>query len=173
MFGLAFTDIDMAEVIPQADVRNKVKAASGAADDDLTAIDVGEPQPGAGVVESARSAVPVLPSVCFCGPLAEPGVRVSTHRALHGLCRQAWLAMVQVFGILLPRCRYRCVSTRPRLNSRAYDPCAGGWVRASNSAETPLASAVPTRWKISCAGRRPASASAVRPAAAASPRPNM
>ena len=39
------------------------------------------------LVESARSAVPVLPPVRFCGPLAEPGVRLSTHRALHGWCR--------------------------------------------------------------------------------------
>ena len=52
-----------------------------------------------------RSAVLVLPPVRFCGPLAEPGVRVSTHRALHGLCRQAWLARVQEFGILEPRYR--------------------------------------------------------------------
>jgi hypothetical protein len=37
VFGLAFADIDMAEVIPQADVRDKVKAAStAAATSDLT-----------------------------------------------------------------------------------------------------------------------------------------
>lgn len=35
-------------------------------------------------VESARSAVLVLPPVRFCGPLAEPAVRLSTQRALHG-----------------------------------------------------------------------------------------
>lgn len=33
------------------------------------------------MVESARSAVPVLPPVRFCEPLAEPGVHVSMHRA--------------------------------------------------------------------------------------------
>lgn len=33
---------------------------------------------------SARSAVLVLPPVRFCGPLAEPAVRLSTQRALHG-----------------------------------------------------------------------------------------
>jgi hypothetical protein len=41
------------------------------------------------VVESARGAVPVLLPVRFPVPLAEPGVRLSTHRALHGFCRQA------------------------------------------------------------------------------------
>ena len=42
------------------------------------------------VVESARSAVSALLPIRFLGPLAEPGVRVSTHRALHGWFRQAW-----------------------------------------------------------------------------------
>ncbi len=42
---------------------------------------------GRGPVESARSAVPVLPPVRFSVPLAEPGVPVSEYRALHGLCR--------------------------------------------------------------------------------------
>jgi hypothetical protein len=36
------------------------------------------------VVESAWGAVPALLPVCFPGPLAEPGVRLSTHPALHG-----------------------------------------------------------------------------------------
>jgi hypothetical protein len=53
-------------------------------------------------VESARSAVPVLPPVRFSVPLAEPGVRLSPHRALHGLCLQAWLRL-QGVGIVLPR----------------------------------------------------------------------
>ena len=39
------------------------------------------------VVESARGAVLALLPVRFPGPLAEPGVRLSTHRALHGFCR--------------------------------------------------------------------------------------
>jgi hypothetical protein len=39
------------------------------------------------LVESARDAVPALLPVRFPVPLAEPGVRLSTHRALHGLCR--------------------------------------------------------------------------------------
>ena len=55
------------------------------------------------VVESARGAVSALLPLRFPGPLAEPGVRVSTHRALHGRCRQAWLAVIQGLGILLPR----------------------------------------------------------------------
>ncbi|GAA2700595.1 hypothetical protein GCM10010412_097840 [Nonomuraea recticatena] len=38
-------------------------------------------------VESARSAVLVLPPVRFSVPLTEPGVRLSPHRALHGSCR--------------------------------------------------------------------------------------
>jgi hypothetical protein len=42
------------------------------------------------VVESARGAVSTLLPVRFLGPLAEPGVRVSTHRALHDRFRQAW-----------------------------------------------------------------------------------
>jgi hypothetical protein len=45
---------------------------------------------GSAVVESARGAVSALLPVRFLGPLAEPGVRVSTHRALHGRFRQAW-----------------------------------------------------------------------------------
>jgi hypothetical protein len=45
------------------------------------------------VVESAWGAVSALLPVCFPRPLAEPGVRLSTHPALHGqllgsvLCR--------------------------------------------------------------------------------------
>jgi hypothetical protein len=54
-------------------------------------------------VESVRGAVPVLPRARFPGPLAAPGVRVSTHRALHGSCRQAGLGIGQGVGILLPR----------------------------------------------------------------------
>ena len=56
------------------------------------------------VVESARGAVPVLLPVRFPVPLAEPGVRLSTHRALHGFCRQAWFAFAQGAG-MLPRYR--------------------------------------------------------------------
>ena len=55
------------------------------------------------IVESVRGAVPVLPRARFPGPLAAPGVRVSTHRALHGSCRQAGLGIGQGVGILLPR----------------------------------------------------------------------
>jgi hypothetical protein len=47
------------------------------------------------LVESARGAVSALLPVRFPVPLAEPGVRLSTHRALHGLCRQAWFADAQ------------------------------------------------------------------------------
>jgi hypothetical protein len=36
------------------------------------------------LVESARGAVPILLSVRFPGPLAEPDVPVSRHPALHG-----------------------------------------------------------------------------------------
>jgi hypothetical protein len=72
-------------------------------------------QPGegfAGVVqeaqqdESAWGAVPVLPLVRFPRPLAEPAVRLSTQRALHGCCRQAVLVRggCQGFGIV-PRYR--------------------------------------------------------------------
>lgn len=39
------------------------------------------------LVESAWGAVPGLLSVRFPRPLAEPAVRLSTQRALHGVCR--------------------------------------------------------------------------------------
>jgi hypothetical protein len=55
------------------------------------------------IVESAWSAVPELLPVRFSRPLAEPAVQISPQRALHGLCRQAWLGTVQGLGILLPR----------------------------------------------------------------------
>ena len=42
--------------------------------------------------ESARGAVSALLPTCFPGPLAEPGVRLSTHPALHDRCRQVWFA---------------------------------------------------------------------------------
>ncbi len=53
-------------------------------------------------VESARSAVPVLPPVRFSVPLAEPGVPVSEYRALTASAVQAWLRRVQGLGIVLP-----------------------------------------------------------------------
>jgi hypothetical protein len=43
------------------------------------------------VVESARGAVLVLLPLRFPVPPAEPGVRLSTHRARHGFTRQVWL----------------------------------------------------------------------------------
>lgn len=52
---------------------------------------------------SRPGAVPELLPVCFPRPLAEPGARVSTHRALHGRCRQAVMAPVQGLGMVLPR----------------------------------------------------------------------
>jgi hypothetical protein len=69
------------------------------------------------LVESAWGAVPMLPSVRFPRPLAEPAVRISTQRALHGVCRQAWLARFQGVGIVLPRYRYLVIGTLARLNS--------------------------------------------------------
>ena len=56
-------------------------------------------------VESAWGAVPVLPPVRFPRPLAEPAVRISPQRALHGLCHQGWLSRCQGLGIVLPRYR--------------------------------------------------------------------
>ena len=53
--------------------------------------------------ESAWSAVPALPLARFSRPLAEPAVRLSTQRALHGSCRQACSGRGQGLGILLPR----------------------------------------------------------------------
>jgi hypothetical protein len=66
--------------------------------------DRGRPRPvDDALVESARSAVPALLPVRFCGPLAEPGVRLSTHRALHDRCRQDVVGRVNGLGILVPR----------------------------------------------------------------------
>jgi integrase family protein with SAM-like domain len=53
--------------------------------------------------ESARGAVPALPPARFPGPLAEPAVRVSAQRALHGCCHQAGFAGGHGAGILFPR----------------------------------------------------------------------
>jgi len=58
--------------------------------------------PATVMVESAWGAVPGLLLARFPRPLAAPGVPVSRHRALHGLCRQAWSG-TQGLGILLPR----------------------------------------------------------------------
>ena len=76
------------------------------------------------LVESAWSAVPGLLSVRFSRPLAEPAVPVSRQRALHGVCRQAWLTGAQGLGILLPRYRYRVTATLAMLNSSI--PSAAG-----------------------------------------------
>jgi hypothetical protein len=46
--------------------------------------------------------VPGLLVVRFPGPLAEPAVRLSAQRGLHGFCRQA-VPGTQGVGILLPR----------------------------------------------------------------------
>ena len=53
-------------------------------------------------VESAWGAVPGLLLARFPRPLAEPGVPITEHRALHGFCRQAWLR-TQGLGIVPPR----------------------------------------------------------------------
>jgi len=45
-------------------------------------------------VESAWSAVLVLPRVRFSRPLAEPGVPITGHRALHGCCRRVVLRLL-------------------------------------------------------------------------------
>lgn len=51
--------------------------------------------------ESAWGAVTTLPPFRFPRPLAEPAVRLSTQRALHG--HAAAVASVQGFGIAAPR----------------------------------------------------------------------
>ena len=51
-------------------------------------------------VGSDRGALPGLLLVGFPGPPAEPGVRLSAHRALHGCCRQAGFAGAQGVGIV-------------------------------------------------------------------------
>jgi len=55
------------------------------------------------LVESAWGAVPGLLPGRFPRPLAEPAVRLSAQRALHGCCRQAVPAGVHGPGIVLPR----------------------------------------------------------------------
>jgi hypothetical protein len=58
----------------------------------------------AGSDESAWGAVPALLLVRFPRPLAEPAVRVSTQRALHGPCRGlVHAACAQGLGIWFPR----------------------------------------------------------------------
>jgi hypothetical protein len=59
----------------------------------------------AGNAESACGEVPALLLVRLRRPLAEPAVRPSTQRALHGFCRQALPHVAQGLGILLPRHR--------------------------------------------------------------------
>jgi hypothetical protein len=61
---------------------------------------VGAPR---GQGESARDAVTTLPPSRFPGPLAEPAVRLSTQRALHGCCRSR--VQAQGTGIAAPRYR--------------------------------------------------------------------
>jgi hypothetical protein len=59
---------------------------------------------GSLTVESAWGAVPGLLPVRFPRPLTEPGVRLSTHRALRSVCRWGVHGVVaQGVGILLPR----------------------------------------------------------------------
>jgi hypothetical protein len=55
-------------------------------------------------VKSAWGAVLGLLLIRFPRPLAEPGVRVSTHRALHGYCRYAGVS-THGDGMLLARHR--------------------------------------------------------------------
>ena len=45
----------------------------------------------------------MLPPVRFSRPLAEPGVPITEHRALHGFCRQGSAVIGQGLGIVLPR----------------------------------------------------------------------
>jgi hypothetical protein len=61
-------------------------------------------QSAGSLVESAWGAVSGLLPVRFLRPLAEPAVRVSTQRALHGVCRGlVQTAEAQGLGMLLPR----------------------------------------------------------------------
>jgi len=56
------------------------------------------------MVESTWGAVSGLLPVRFPRPLAEPAVRVSTQRALHGVCRGlVQIAKAHGLGMLLPR----------------------------------------------------------------------
>jgi hypothetical protein len=54
-------------------------------------------------VESAWGAVSALLPTRFPRPLSEPGVRLTPHRALHGICRQAGFWVIQGLGIAAPR----------------------------------------------------------------------
>jgi hypothetical protein len=54
------------------------------------------------IAESAWGAVLGLLPARFPRPLAEPAVRLSTQRALHGICRQAGLGRAQGVRIVLP-----------------------------------------------------------------------
>jgi len=71
-----------------------------------------------------------------------------------------------------PRSSMSCPGAQLRRPEESLPSASGAAVRAPNSAATPVASAAPILWKISSACRRPAWASAVRPAARAQrPRP--
>jgi hypothetical protein len=112
----AVVNPDTGELISDAEVAETEYTAFTSTKQPVTARAGGAPGPGprqgrgavhrlAVSVESARGAVPVLPPVRFPGPLAEPAVRISAQRALHGFCRQAGWGSFQGLGIVLPRYR--------------------------------------------------------------------
>ena len=70
-----------------ASAENRSARTLAAALTSLKTAAMGEGRDRDDTVESAWGAVPALLLVRFPRPLAEPGVRLSPHRALHGVCR--------------------------------------------------------------------------------------
>ena len=92
--------------------------------------------------------MPGLLPVRFPGPLAEPAVRVSAQRALHGSCRQAGAA-AQGLGIVLPRYRYR-VTGMAATRRNSVRPAVIGSHRPSGavSCRPALASSMPVKLAV-------------------------
>jgi len=76
--------------------------------------------------------------VRFPMPLAEPAVRLSPQRALHGSCRQA-VCRIQGLGIVLPRWRYR-VTGIAEMRRSSISPAVIGRHRPVRSVTTSQAS---------------------------------
>jgi hypothetical protein len=90
-------------VVVSAEAVEVVCGGFAAGGEGFAVVDVGE-FGGPVADESAWGAVSRLLGVRFPRPLAEPAVRLSTQRALHGICRRVVQTVwVQGLGILLPR----------------------------------------------------------------------
>jgi len=92
-------------------------------------------------VESARSAVPVLPPVRSSVPLAERGVPVSEYRALHGLCRSRGVGVGPGVGGRVAS--VAVAGDRHRLEVEQFDPVCRGLLPPSGVVGEPSADVLP------------------------------